>query len=100
MRQGISGNLAALTAYGDAVGLAFQITDDMLNETSSAATLGKTAGSDRAHGKMTYVAVHGLQAARARTKQLTQEALAALDALSHPQEPLAALARFITERTH
>ena len=92
--------LAALTAYGDAIGLAFQIVDDILNETSTAVTLGKAAGSDRQHGKMTFVAVHGLQAARARTKQLTQEALAALDAFPHPQEPLSALARFITERTH
>lgn len=92
--------LAALTAYGDAVGLAFQITDDILNETSTAATLGKAAGSDHRRRKMSYVAVHGLPAARARTKQLTQEALAALDVLPQPQEPLAALARFITERTH
>ena len=92
--------LAALTAYGDAIGLAFQIVDDILNETSTAATLGKAVGSDRACGKMTFIAVHGMQAALTRTKQLTQEALAALDALPHPQEPLAALARFITERTH
>ncbi len=92
--------LTALTAYGDAIGLAFQITDDILNETSTAAALGKAAGSDRQHGKMTFVAVHGLQAARERTRQLTRDALAALDALPHSREPLAALARFITERTH
>ncbi|MFA5042847.1 MAG: polyprenyl synthetase family protein [Kiritimatiellia bacterium] len=92
--------LAALTAYGDAIGLAFQIVDDILNETSTAATLGKAAGSDRQRGKMTYVAVHGLAAARKRAEQLKQDALAALDTLSGPQEPLAALARFITERTH
>lgn len=92
--------LTALTAYGDAIGLAFQIVDDILNETSTAATLGKAAGSDREHGKMTFVAVHGLQAARERTRQLTQEALAALEALPRSHESLAALARFITERTH
>lgn len=93
-------SLAALTTYGDAIGLAFQIVDDILNETSTAAALGKAAGSDRQHGKMTFVAVHGLPAARTRAKQLAGEALAALDNLACHREPLAALARFITERTH
>ena len=92
--------LAALTAYGNAIGLAFQITDDILNETSTAATLGKAVGSDRRRGKMTFITVHGLERARTRAEQLKQEALAALDALPHSQEPLATLARFITERTH
>lgn len=92
--------LAALTAYGDAIGLAFQIVDDILNATSTAATLGKAAGSDQAHGKMTFIAMHGLETARTRTEQLKQDALAALDSLPRATEPLAALARLITERTH
>lgn len=91
--------LDALTAYGDAIGLAFQIADDILNETSTAAALGKAVGSDRKRRKMTYIAAHGLPSAQARMKKLAQEALTALDVLPQPQEPLAALARFITERT-
>ncbi len=90
--------LAALTAYGEAAGLAFQIVDDILNETSDAATLGKAAGSDRARGKMTYVAVHGLEAARAQAQALAGEAVAALGILPGPVEPLAALARYVAER--
>ncbi|MCX6992176.1 MAG: polyprenyl synthetase family protein [Kiritimatiellaeota bacterium] len=92
--------LAALTAYGDAIGLAFQIVDDILNETSTAATLGKAAGSDRQHGKMTYVAVHGLATARERARQLTEDAMTALLPLSGNREPLTALARWMIERTY
>jgi geranylgeranyl pyrophosphate synthase len=92
--------LAALTAYGDAIGLAFQIVDDILNETSTAATLGKAAGSDRQRGKMTYVAVHGLTAAQKRARQLTEDAVAALQPLPGNREPLTALAHWMTERTY
>jgi len=92
--------LAALTAYGDAIGLAFQIVDDILNETSTAATLGKAVGSDRKHGKMTYVAVHGLAAAREQARQLTEDAVTALQPLPGNREPLTALARRMTERTY
>lgn len=92
--------LAALTAYGDAIGLAFQIVDDILNETSTAATLGKAAGSDRQRGKTTYIAAHGLAAARERTRQLTEDAVAALQPLPGNREPLTALARWMTERTY
>lgn len=91
--------LAALTAYGDAIGLAFQIVDDILNETSTAATLGKAAGSDRQRGKMTYVATHGLAAARERARQLMEDAVAVLQPLPGNHEPLTALARWMIERT-
>ena len=93
-------DLAALTAYGDAIGLTFQIVDDILNETSTAATIGKAVGSDRGRGKMTYVAVHGLAAARERARQLTEDAVAALQSLPGNREPLTALARWMTERTY
>lgn len=93
-------DLAALTAYGDAIGLTFQIVDDILNETSTAATLGKAAGSDRELGKMTYVAAHGLAAARERARQLTNDAVAALQPLPGNREPLTALARWMTKRTY
>jgi len=92
--------LAALTAYGDAIGLTFQIVDDILNETSTAAALGKAAGSDRKRGKMTYVAAHGLAAALERSRQLTEEAVATLQPLPGNREPLTALARWMIERTY
>ena len=93
-------DLAALTAYGDAIGLTFQIVDDILNETSTTVTLGKAVGSDRERGKMTYVAAHGLAAARERTRQLTEEAVATLHPLPGNREPLTALARWMTKRTY
>lgn len=92
--------LDALTSYGENVGLAFQITDDILNETSSAGALGKSAHSDRRRGKMTYISVHGMEAARRRAAQLTKESLAAIQSLPGRTEPLAALARSMGTRTH
>ncbi len=87
-----------LTRYGQAVGLAFQIADDVLNATSTAEQLGKAVGTDAARGKMTYVALHGIEPARAEARRLVEEAVAALPGLPGPTEPLAALARHIVER--
>ena len=92
--------LDALTRYGENVGLAFQITDDILNETSSANALGKTAHTDRQRGKMTYVAVHGLETAKQRAAQLTQEAITAVQIMPGYTDPLIALAQFMGRRTH
>ena len=89
---------AALSAYGEALGLAFQIADDVLDVTATAAALGKTPGKDAAQGKLTYVAVHGLENARAegaRQARLAQEALAPFGAQG---AALAELARFVVER--
>ena len=57
---------SALAAFGEAIGLAFQVADDVLDATATSQQLGKTAGKDAAQGKLTYVAVHGLDAARRR----------------------------------
>ena len=73
-----SGQRAALVAYGEAIGLAFQVADDVLDATADAAILGKTPGKDADQGKLTYVAVHGLTAARSEAQRLLGEALAAL----------------------
>jgi farnesyl diphosphate synthase len=70
----------ALTAYGEAVGLAFQVVDDILDVTQPSATLGKTAGKDLDHNKPTYVSVLGLDAARRRADELRRAARAALAA--------------------
>jgi len=88
----------ALSAAGAALGLAFQIVDDILDVVSSSAELGKTAGKDQAQEKATYPAVHGLDASRAHARKLIEEAEAALADLGPRAEPIRALGRFILER--
>jgi geranylgeranyl diphosphate synthase type II len=88
----------ALRRYGDAVGLAFQIVDDLLDQEEDAATLGKTAGKDLAQGKLTYPALFGMDAARARVETLLEEALTNADIIAGPVNYLAGIARFICER--
>lgn len=92
--------LESLSRYGENIGLAFQITDDILNETSSAQALGKTVNSDRRRGKMTYLAAHGLEAARQRADHLTREAVRAVQAMPGPAAPLIAIAETMSRRTN
>ena len=68
----------ALSDYGDAVGLAFQVVDDILDVTQASSTLGKTAGKDLDNNKPTFVTVLGLDAARAHAEALRRAAHAAL----------------------
>jgi geranylgeranyl diphosphate synthase type II len=91
-------DLERLTRYGQAVGLAFQIVDDILDATEGAEQLGKTAGKDAAVGKATYVSVHGLGRAREMADRLLAEALLALAPFGARSELLATLARRIVER--
>ncbi len=90
----------ALATYGNELGLAFQIQDDVLDATADSATLGKTAGKDAAQQKLTWVAVHGLDAARSEAQRRLQSAIAALDAFGETADPLISLARFVVERDH
>jgi len=90
---------AALAAYGEALGLAFQIADDVLDVTATAATLGKTPGKDAAQGKLTYVAVHGLDAARAEGARQARLAQESLVPFGERGAALAELARFVVERS-
>ncbi len=93
--------LAALQAYGAALGLAFQVVDDILDVTADSATLGKTAGKDAAHDKPTYVSLMGLRQAQAYAEQLRQQAHAALRASGLQQQcALAALADMVVQRVH
>jgi farnesyl diphosphate synthase len=71
--------LVGLNQYGLAVGLAFQVVDDILDVTADAATLGKTAGKDAEQNKPTYVALMGLEKAEKYANDLLEKALAALD---------------------
>jgi geranylgeranyl diphosphate synthase type II len=90
--------LAAAGAYGEAVGLAFQIADDLLDATSSPEALGKPAGADAAAGRATFPAVVGLERSRALAKAQVEEAVRAVAALEPGPGPLAALARYALER--
>lgn len=93
-------SLEALRRYAEAVGLAFQVQDDILDVESDTATLGKTQGKDQAHDKPTYPALLGLDAAKAYALALRDQALAALEGFGDNAEPLRALARYIVERRH
>jgi geranylgeranyl diphosphate synthase type II len=96
---GTPAQVAAAERYGDSVGLAFQIADDLLDVTSSAAAMGKPTGADAAAGRHTYPAVLGLEASRARAASLVDEALAAVRVLEPAPGRLAALARYSVERS-
>ncbi len=90
----------ALADYGAAIGLAFQVVDDILDVTQSAATLGKTAGKDQDNNKPTYVSVLGLDAALHHAQELRQQAHAALErsGLGAAAVLLAGLADKVVER--
>lgn len=87
-----------LDAYGRALGLAFQIADDILNETGSAEQLGKAAGSDKHREKMTYPAMFGLEASKAEASRVAQEAISHLERLPGNTTVLVELARFSIQR--
>ncbi|MBB3141416.1 (2E,6E)-farnesyl diphosphate synthase [Halomonas organivorans] len=92
--------LAALERYAEAIGLAFQVHDDVLDVTGDTATLGKASGADAARDKPTYPSLLGLEGARARAAELVDEGVAALAPLGDAAAPLAALARYMIERDH
>lgn len=92
------GQLDALQTYARAVGLAFQVQDDILDVESDTATLGKRQGADIARDKPTYPALLGLDAAKAYALELRDQALEALSAFGDTAEPLRELARYIVNR--
>jgi farnesyl diphosphate synthase len=88
-----------LQRYAQAIGLAFQVVDDVLDVTADSATLGKTAGKDLANDKPTFVSLLGLAGAQAQAQALLQEALAALDAAVLSDDgALRALAHMVVQR--
>ena len=91
---------AALDRYADALGLAFQIRDDLLDVEGDAATLGKTAGKDAAQDKATFPALLGIEASRDRLASLATTMHGALATISADTTLLAALARRVVERDH
>ena len=91
--------VAALAAYGEEIGLAFQIADDVLDATATSDQLGKTAGRDQALAKSTYVRVLGVDGARAEAERLAGRAVAHLVAGGVPSGSLGALAQYIVTRS-
>ena len=89
---------SSLDRYAKAVGLAFQVVDDVLDADANTATLGKTAGKDAKQGKATYVSAMGLAPARQLAQDLRQEAHAALEPLGGRAQRLKQLADFIVLR--
>jgi geranylgeranyl diphosphate synthase type II len=93
--------LSAITRFGQRLGLAFQIIDDILDVTQTSEILGKSAGKDVAAKKATYPAVIGLDKSRAEARRLTREAHDALSLFnSSDAEPLHALANYLLEREY
>lgn len=90
--------LDALSAYGNKIGLAFQIADDVLDVAGDSEKLGKTVGSDLRKEKATYPSIFGLEKSRELADTAVNEAIDAISALDHRADPLRAIARFVVER--
>ncbi|MDY0391467.1 polyprenyl synthetase family protein [Desulfobulbus oligotrophicus] len=88
----------ALKAYGDNIGLAFQIVDDLLDIMATTAELGKSAGSDIKSDKVTYPSLFGVETSHTMAKEAVQEAVAALAPFDRQADPLRALAHYIVDR--
>ncbi len=90
--------ILALGVFGEKMGLAFQIADDLLDVTGTEEEMGKAVGKDEGRGKLTYPAAVGVSGATARAVELTEEALAALDVFGDRAWALREIARFVVER--
>ncbi|MBI3592752.1 MAG: polyprenyl synthetase family protein [Nitrospirae bacterium] len=90
--------LLMLTRYGDNIGLAFQVVDDILDVEGETEVLGKTKGSDEKKKKMTYPKLYGLGKSKEKAKELIDDAIASLSVFDEKAEPLRAIARYLLER--
>jgi geranylgeranyl diphosphate synthase type II len=98
--QANDGQLAALDQYGERLGLAFQIVDDLLDLQGTAAALGKRTKKDSEHGKLTFPGLLGVEESRRRAGELVAGAIDAVGIFGPKSEPLAALAKYVLERDH
>ncbi len=96
--EGTTSHVEALRAYGEAIGLAFQIADDVLDATATSDQLGKTAGKDAAHAKATFVTLLGVGAARAEAERLAAKAVDHLRDAGLVSPILVELAHYIVTR--
>jgi geranylgeranyl diphosphate synthase type II len=93
-------DLEALTRYGEEVGLAYQVVDDLLDLAGDPEKLGKRVGGDQRKAKPTYPALLGVEAAKAQSDAMRDRALKAVERFGERADPLRAIARFVVERTH
>lgn len=92
--------LTALTHYGELVGLAFQIADDILDITGTQEQIGKDAGSDLKKGKKTFPGFYGLEESRRRAAEVSEKAIASLNLFDRKADPLRELAKYIVNRVN
>ncbi len=97
---GSADQVEALGEYGTRLGLLFQVTDDILDETGSFEEMGKGTAKDRARGKWTYPVAHGMPAAVRRVSELGQEAIAAISSFGKGADPLRRIVRMVQNRRH
>jgi geranylgeranyl diphosphate synthase type II len=90
--------IETLRSYGEKIGLAFQVADDILDVTSTSEQLGKTPGKDMAARKATYPALHGIAQSENRARQLVDQAVAVISTLDAPTNRLQEMAQFIIAR--
>lgn len=95
---GDESQIKAITSYGEKTGLAFQISDDILDIEGDSNAMGKTSGADEQRGKITYPAVVGLTRSKEIQVELTEAAIESLAAFGSGAEPLRRIARYIVER--
>lgn len=98
MADASTAKLKALTEYGEKIGLAFQVTDDILDVTGTMEEMGKPTGSDDAKGKNTYPSIFGLDESQKRAEKLVNDALKALKGFGEKAEPLEEIAKYILSR--
>jgi len=92
--------LQAFTTYGEKIGLAFQIVDDILNVEGDRGRLGKNIGSDQIRKKATYPSILGMEVSKRTARELTESAIESLTPFGTEAEPLRAIARFIVSRQY
>lgn len=92
--------LASLTTYAEAIGLMFQVVDDLLDVTQSTEQLGKTAGKDVEQGKLTYPSLIGIEASRQEVERLRVQANASLDIFGEAAQPLRDFCEYLAVRTN
>jgi geranylgeranyl diphosphate synthase type II len=90
--------LFGLTNYGENIGLAFQIIDDILDVEGDTEVIGKPKGSDEKKKKMTYPKLYGIEKSKEKAKELVKSAIGALEIFDEKAEPLRAIARYLLER--
>jgi geranylgeranyl pyrophosphate synthase len=98
--RGTTAELEKLAIYGDCIGIAFQIVDDLLDVESTSENTGKRTGKDSERGKLTFPGVYGVQSSRDRAEKFVEQAIETIDSFGSAATPLKQLARYITDRSH